>query len=85
MYIFFLYWHSLPRIVESLLLQSEIILTKALNGVLEMTILLGSSQRSAATREAFTLWVDKGSSNPRFAGRSVRQTDTMRKRKYENT
>ena len=38
-----------------------------------MPILLGSSQRSVAMREAFTQWVDKVSSDPRFASRMVEE------------
>ena len=49
------------------MLLSDSIFAKALNSVLEMPILLGSSQPSVAMREAFTQWTDKVSSKHRFA------------------
>ena len=64
--LFTLTWSSLGT-VESLLLLSDGIFAKELNSVLEMPILLGSSQRSVAMREAFTQWMDKVSSKHRFA------------------
>jgi hypothetical protein len=67
MHIFFVFTRPSPAILDSLLSQPERIFTKALNGVLEMPILLGSKQKSVAKRGAFTQWVDKVSSNPRFA------------------